>query len=108
MERICNVGNLDSERIEAIALTDCPNAFATIALVDVNSADKSMRIALAYIRDNASNLRISFIGAVFNLADVATKVYGDRHIYFGFIESDAFRIPFLGRETVDSDRKRTK
>ena len=99
---------MDSERIKSIALTDRPNDFATIASVAVNSADKSMGIAIAYIRDNASNLRLSFIDGVFNLADLATRIYGNRQIYSEFLESDAFRISFLGRKTVDAALRVTK
>ena len=63
--------------IAAIALTDCSNAYATISAVSVNSNDRSMRILLAYIRDNTATVCLSFLDAVFNLADVATKRYGN-------------------------------
>ena len=88
--------------ISAIALTGCPNAYATISAVSVNSNDRSMRILLAYIRDNTATVCLSFLDAVFNLADVATKRYGNAGIYRKFVETGKFTISFLGRKLSDA------
>ena len=89
------------KRMNAIALTDCPNAYASISSIAANSQDRSMRIILCYIRDNAATMCLSFLDACFNLADSGTKQYSNRVIYHEFVKSGRLRISFLGRKVVE-------
>ena len=86
--------DIDSRRIRAIALTDCSDAYASVSSISDNSNDRSMRIVLSYIRDSAPNMRLSFLGECFNLADVATKLYGSRGIYHHFVRTGCLQIFF--------------
>ena len=92
--------DIESKRIRAIALADCSNAYASVSSISANSHDRSMRIVLSYIRDNASNICLSFLDECFNLADIATKLYGNRGIYHRFVSTGQFKISFLGRKRV--------
>ena len=70
-----------ADRMRCLALTDCSNAYASINAVSANSTERSMRILLAYIRDNLVSLCLSFVDASRNIADVGAKLNGNRGIF---------------------------
>ena len=83
--------------MRVIALTDCSKAYATIGSIAVNSTERSMGILLAYVRDSLFPCVFAFVGAIFNLPDVATKTNGNVGIYDRSIYTGRFLISFLGR-----------
>ena len=98
--RVITEDDIDPRRIRATALTDCSDAYDSVSSISANSNGRSMRIVLSYIRDNAPNMRLSFLDECFNLSDVATKLYGNRGIYHHFVSTGRFKISFLGRKRV--------
>ena len=91
---------MGGKRIRVLALTDCSYAYDTVGSVSVNSAEMSMRILIAYVRDSLISICFSFVGATFNLADVATKNGGIRGIYDRFIKTGNFIVSFAGRSSA--------
>ena len=55
------------------------------------------RLSLCYIRDHACYCILSYVDAVFNLADLGTKLKGNLKIWLRFIRSGEFQVSFLGR-----------
>ena len=84
--------------IRVVVLTDCSNAHASVHSIQPRSTDKSTKIVLGYIRDYLSYLCLTFIDAGFNLADTGTKTDANKGIWLSFIETNEFRIGFVGRK----------
>ena len=62
-------------------MTDCSDAYATIAPSAGNSAARSVRILLAYVRNNMATFCLSFLVANRNIADLGPKTSGNRGIW---------------------------
>ena len=86
--------SVEERRIRAISLTDCPNAYASVPSIASNSHDRSMKIILSYIRDNAATFCLSFADACFNLADTGTKTYSSLGSYRSFVSDGGFAFHF--------------
>ena len=97
--------------MRAISLTGWPNEYADLGSIAANSAERRMRILLAYVRDSLFSPCISFAGAIFNLPDVATKTHGNLGIRARLISTGKFFIFLLGRDKAkiaaeDKSRRR--
>ena len=91
----------DVERkIRTIVLTDCGNAHAAVHSVQPKCVDKSTRILLNYIRDYLSFLRLTFVGAGSNRADAGSKIDSDKNLWRRIIETNNFRLSFMGRKAM--------
>ena len=87
--------------IRAVVLTDCADAYTSICGISAPSLEKSTRLLLAHIRDNLPTIDGSYIDAIFNLADVGTKLRTSKEIWKKFISSGEFIISFLGRRLAN-------
>ena len=85
-------------RVKSVLFTDCANAYSSISSITAGSADKAMRLHLAYIRDNAATNILSFCDAVFNLSDAGTKLGADAVNWRRFISTGVFHVSFIGRK----------
>ena len=85
-------------RVKSVILTDCANAYSSVSSITAGSADRAMRLHLAYIRDNASTNILSFCDAVFNLADLGTKLGASAVNWRKFLQSGVFFVSFIGRK----------
>ena len=61
---------------------------------------------LAHIRDNLPTVGVSYIDAIFNLADIGTKLKAPKEIWQKFMQSGEFNISFLGRKLSREVRMR--
>ena len=85
-------------RVKSIVFTDCANAYSSVGSITAGSADKSMRLHLAYIRDNAITNILSFCDAIFNLADLGTKLNASAVNWRKFLQLGTFHVSFVGRK----------
>ena len=83
--------------LRAVVLTDCANAYTSICGISAPPLGKSTRLLLAHIRDNLPTVGVSYSDAIFNLADVGTKLMTSKDIWMKFIACGEFNISFLGR-----------
>ena len=83
--------------MRAVVLTDCANAYTSICGISAPSLEKSTRLLLAHIRDNLPTVDVSYIDAIFNLADIGAKLRASREIWRKMASSGEFNISFLGR-----------
>ena len=86
------------QRAKSIIFTDCANAYSSVISITAGSADKSMRLHLAYIRDNSPTNILAFCDAIFNLSDVGTKLGANAGNWGRFLISNVFRVSILGRK----------
>ena len=86
------------QRVRSIILTDCASAYSSVRSITAGSADKSMRLHLAYIRDNSPTNILSFCDAIFNLSDVGTKLGANSGNWRRFLISNIPHVSFLGRK----------
>ena len=87
--------------IRALVLTDCANAYSSICGLTAGPAEKSCRLLLAHIRDNPPTVSLSYLGAIFNVADLGAKLRASRLIWRPLISTGLFRISFFGQEIVE-------
>ena len=87
-------------RVKSVIFTDCANAYSSISNVTASSSDKAMRLHLAYIRDNAATNILSFCDAIFNMADLGTKLSASSANWRKFLQTGIFRVSFLGRKAA--------
>ena len=83
--------------MRSIVLADCLNAYAAVGPISVNSTDRPMRILLSYVRVALISRCFSFLGAIFNLPDVATETHDNQGTYSRLISTGHFLISLLGR-----------
>ena len=83
-----------------ILLTDSGSLYTAILRIQPRSEDRCAKIILNYLRDLQSLLRISYIDAPANLADVETKHAGSLDILAKFLISGMFTLSFVGRRKI--------
>ena len=84
------------KRVKSVIFTDCANAYSSVSSITAGSMDKSMRLHLAYIRDNASTNILSFCDAIFNLSDLGTKLGASAVNWRKFLQFGVFHVSFIG------------
>ena len=83
-------------RLISVLFTDCANAYSAISSASAPSSEKTIRLSLAYIRDNPVTNILSFCDDRFNLADIGAKIKTSRGIWALFSRTGRFKVSSLG------------
>ena len=82
----------------AILLTDSENCYASFLSGKSSAGERSVRIQLAYIRDMAEVVAVTFFDKQYNLTDSLSKTNGWRRVLIStFLKYGQFRLGFAGR-----------
>ena len=103
-----NVETEDNWLFLPILLADSCSLYTAILRIQPRSEDKCAKIILNYLRDLQALLRISYIDATTNLADVETKHAGSLDILAKFLFSGLFTLSFVGGRQVGEMGKNAK
>ena len=80
--------------VHLVMLTHASNIFTPIGRLQPRSVDKLTRINHSYLRDMSSRSYISFIEALFDIADVGTKGLGGAHLFLKLCRYRKFALSF--------------
>ena len=89
-----------SSSVGCLLLTDLANAFARSREFDSRSVDRTTRLGMAYLRGILHILCLSYVSALFNLADLGAKFPTDRRPVGRVNLGNSMSIGFLSRKEL--------